>query len=206
MSNRLQMQGALSNPNGRPKGRKDLRYTPIAQDFRAAPKRKLKDFQPLLRLAQFAEDDTLDAELRISAINVLLPYLLPKMKPVEHDPAAALDYEKRLAEIKAGTIADEAYGLADRLSRAAERMDADLRARIAALRSGRSVPLPKPRPELQVGDRFDRLENLVDPETDMAEREPARKAEGMRSAAVATIQRRVAEILSPIHGEESDDD
>lgn len=82
------------------------------------------DWSPLLHFATIANDGTLDPSILLDAAKVAAPFMDPRPKPVEHDPAALVDLERKLAEARntaKGKSENNLDGLAERLARAKER-------------------------------------------------------------------------------------
>lgn len=82
------------------------------------------DWSPLLHFATIANDETLDPSIRLEAAKAAAPFVHPRLKPVERDPAALVDLERKLAEARNTAKAkseNNLDGLAERLARAKER-------------------------------------------------------------------------------------
>lgn len=82
------------------------------------------DWSPLLHFATIANDETLDPAIRLDAAKAAAPFYHPRPKPVERDPAALVDLERKLAEARnpaKGKPDNFLDGLAERLARAKER-------------------------------------------------------------------------------------
>ena len=116
--------GGARQGSGRPKGRPSLRRAAraIAEVEEAFP-----GWSPILHLAAVANDETMPPEVRLDAAKAAAPYLHSRPKPVELDPDALVDLERRLISAKieaAAKTVKENEGLADRLHRAYARMQA----------------------------------------------------------------------------------
>ena len=107
---------------GRPAGSLNKRSFEAIESVAA----RYPNWTPLLHFAAVANDETLSVEIRLDAAKAAAPYLHPRAKPIELDPDAAVDLEKRIAEVRARAVAKEGInplsGLGDRLDRAARRM------------------------------------------------------------------------------------
>lgn len=109
------------------------------------------NWSPLRHFAQVANDESLPAEVRLDAAKAAAPYLYAKLKPIECDPEAALEYEERLAEIRAthsARILKEGLGvagLAERMERVRAALDEEERAVAARpIIPVRPVPIAPP--------------------------------------------------------------
>lgn len=82
------------------------------------------DWSPLLHFVTIANDETLDPSIRLDAAKAAAPFMHPRPKPVERDPSALVDLERKLAEARntaKGKSENNLDGLAERLARAKER-------------------------------------------------------------------------------------
>lgn len=110
---------------GRKPGGKNLRTIAATELVRAAQE-QFPDYNPISALIALAKDaeQSGDVETARQCHASVLPYTAPRFRPVECDPEAALEYEERVAEIRARHNARALKdtlgltGLADRLERA----------------------------------------------------------------------------------------
>lgn len=83
------------------------------------------DWSPLQHFATIANDETLDPSIRLDAAKAAAPFIHPRPKPVELDPAALVDLERQLVQVRL-TAQDQILhskpGLSERLARAKERI------------------------------------------------------------------------------------
>lgn len=83
------------------------------------------DWSPLQHFATVANDETLEPSIRLDAAKAAAPFIHPRPKPVELDPAALVDLERQLVQVRL-TAQDQILhskpGLADRLMRAHQRL------------------------------------------------------------------------------------
>lgn len=105
---------------GRPKGSRNRRST----DAIAEVSKKFPEWTPLLHMAEVANDAGLPPEVRLDAAKSAAPYMHARAKPMELDPDALVDLEKRLAaaRIEGTTAVARNDGLAERLMRAQARI------------------------------------------------------------------------------------
>lgn len=90
----------------------------------AAVAEKWPEWNPLLHFAAVANDETLDPVIRLDAARAAAAYMLPRPKPVEMEPDALVDLERRLIAAKIEETAKAVKSddtLADRLARAKAR-------------------------------------------------------------------------------------
>jgi hypothetical protein len=103
------------------------------------------DWSPLLQFATVANDETLDPAIRLDAAKAAAPFYHPRPKPVERDPAALVDLQRQLAEVRnpaKGQSQNALDDLAERLARAKQRARSKQdRERLIALDHGSSDPI-----------------------------------------------------------------
>lgn len=124
-SNTTKLQRGAERPGaGRParslNQRQMTALETVAQQF--------PDWSPLLHFATIANDETLDPSIRLDAAKAAAPFCHPRLKPVERDPAALVDLERKLAEARntaKGKPDSFLDGLAERLERAKLRCKED---------------------------------------------------------------------------------
>jgi hypothetical protein len=113
--------GGAREGAGRPKGRPSLRRAAqaIAEVGAAWP-----GWSPVLHLATVANDESLPVEIRLDAAKAAAPYLHSRPKPVEMEPDALVELERRLIAAKVEAAVATLYqpGLAERLQRAHARV------------------------------------------------------------------------------------
>lgn len=102
---------------GRPAGSLNKRSVAAIE----AVAEQFPDWSPLQHFATVANDETLDPSIRLDAAKAAAPFIHPRPKPVELDPAALVDLERQLVQVRL-TAQDQILhskpGLADRLARA----------------------------------------------------------------------------------------
>ena len=83
------------------------------------------DWSPLQHFATVANDETLDPSIRLDAAKAAAPFIHPRPKPVELDPAALVDLERQLVQVRL-TAQDQILhnkpGLSERLARAKQQI------------------------------------------------------------------------------------
>lgn len=114
---------------GRKPGGKNLRTVAATELVREAQER-FPDYNPLAALIALAMDAEANGDLETArqCHASVLPYTAPKYRPIEADPDAIVALEGRIAAARLQAQADvvEARpGLADRLMRVMERLDAE---------------------------------------------------------------------------------
>lgn len=110
--------GGVREGAGRPKGRPSLRR---AAQAITEVEEKFPGWSPVLHLAAVANDESLPPEIRLDAAKAAAPFLHSRPKPVELDPDALVDLERRLIAAKIEETAKAVKSddtLADRLARA----------------------------------------------------------------------------------------
>jgi hypothetical protein len=121
VSDQTNGHGGARDGAGRPKGRPSLRRAAqaVVEVEEAFP-----GWSPVLHLAAVANDETLPPEIRMEAAKAAAPYLHSRPKPVEMEPDALVDLERRLisAKIEAAAKTLDNTSLADRLARAKARI------------------------------------------------------------------------------------
>lgn len=121
MSDQTNGHGGARDGSGRPKGRPSLRRAAqaVVEVEEAFP-----GWSPVLHLAAVANDETLPPEIRMEAAKAAAPYLHSRPKPVEMEPDALVDLERRLisAKIEAAAKTLDNTSLASRLARAKARI------------------------------------------------------------------------------------
>lgn len=122
MSDDAQQHGGKREGAGRPKGSLNKRSLAAIE----ALAERFPDWTPLMHLAEVANDETLDREIRLDAAKAAAPYVHPKPKGVELDPDALVDLESRIHAARLHAAADALAerpglaGLAERLARAVD--------------------------------------------------------------------------------------
>lgn len=120
----------------------------------AAVAEKWPEWNPLLHFAAVANDETLDPVIRLDAARAAAAYMLPRPKPVEMEPDALVDLERRLLQAKVDAAADAIAnnrglnGLAERLDRAKARVEIHVNTGIDRAPDDVSVTLSAPAPDL----------------------------------------------------------
>lgn len=120
----------------------------------AAVAEKWPEWNPLLHFAAVANDETLDPVIRLDAARAAAAYMLPRPKPVEMEPDALVDLERRLLAAKVDAAADAIAnnrglnGLAERLDRAKARVEIHVNTGIDRAPDDVSVTLSAPAPDL----------------------------------------------------------
>jgi len=154
---------------GRKPGGKNLRTIAATELVRAAQE-QFPDYNPITALIALAKDaeQSGDVETARQCHASVLPYTAPRFRPVECDPEAALEYEERVAEIRARHNARALKdtlgltGLADRLERARmAKSGSDLEAAVIAVMGDAADVVPLV------------IENAADDATPSAGPEPA---------------------------------
>ncbi|MDF3607911.1 hypothetical protein PE067_18265 [Paracoccus sp. DMF-8] len=113
--------GGAREGAGRKPGRPSLRRAAqaIAEVEEAFP-----GWSPVLHLAAVANDEELPADVRLDAAKAAAPYLHSRPKPVEMEPDALVELERRLMAVRIEVAAEAVKhdeGLAERLARAKKR-------------------------------------------------------------------------------------
>ncbi len=120
----------------------------------AAVAEKWPEWNPLLHFAAVANDETLDPVIRLDAARAAAVYMLPRPKPVEMEPDALVDLERRLLAAKVDAAADAIANnrglnsLAERLDRAKARFEIHVNTGIDRDPDDVSVKLCAPAPDL----------------------------------------------------------
>lgn len=113
--------GGAREGAGRTKGKPSLRRAAHAI---AEVEEKFPGWSPVLHLAAVANDESLPPEVRLDAAKAAAPFLHSRPKPVEMEPDALVDLERRLIAAKIEETAKAVKldnTLADRLARAKQR-------------------------------------------------------------------------------------
>lgn len=133
-------RGPESQGAGRPaRSRNQREMTAIEKVAQQFP-----DWSPLQHFARVANDETLDPSIRLEAAKAAARFMHPRPKPVECDPEALVDLERKLAEarnIAKGQPDSFIDGLGERLERAKLRHDAYEKERLMASVQGQSNPI-----------------------------------------------------------------
>lgn len=117
-------RGGKREGAGRPKGALGGR----AREQIEAVAERWPDWSPLEHFAAVANDETLDADIRLDAAKAAAPFIHAKLKPVVADVDELIEIEARIAAARLQAQADtlEARpGLADRLLRVMAHLDAE---------------------------------------------------------------------------------
>lgn len=135
---------------GRKPGSRGVRTVAATELVREAQER-FPGYNPISALIALAKDaeQSGDVETARQCHASVLPYTAPRFRPVECDPEAALEYEERVAEIRARHNARALKdtlgltGLADRLERARmAKSGSDLEAAVIAVMSDAADVVP----------------------------------------------------------------
>jgi hypothetical protein len=117
---------------GRPKGSINRRSLSAIEEVAS----RFRGWSPLMHLAMVANDESLDASIRLDAAKAALPYFHAKLKQTVFDPDEVVELEARIAEVRARATVKEIKGLnglAERLARAKARSETSTEAERAEL-------------------------------------------------------------------------